>query len=64
MIKIILLIGVREFLAELKTHWWPSAVISSLDGLLSLNYKFVTSLGATNHQIFITTFATCGEGHL
>ena len=27
---------VREFLATLKTHWWPSAVVCSMVGLLSL----------------------------
>ena len=27
---------VREFLAALKTLWWPSAVVCSLVGLLSL----------------------------
>ena len=27
---------VRQFLATLKTHWWPSAVVCSMVGLLSL----------------------------
>ena len=30
------LLRVREFLAALKTHWWPSAVVCSMAGLLSL----------------------------
>ena len=29
---------VREFLAALNTHWWPSAVVCSMVGLLPLSH--------------------------
>ena len=47
---------VRDFLATLKTHWWSSAVVCSMVGLLSLWHilHFHSQLNATSFFVIWT----------